>query len=285
MSRFLDRVATRGDRWTATGLRIVQGRGVRRAWLVVGSVVGVAMLAAGTHQTASLIAHEERTETDEVAAAGVEVLSVSNHAGRTRIVGVEGATTVTVQADISDGLHGTGHRVSRRDSVVVVEATCPIFGSEWCRVDYTIEVPADLDVRVDARGRVDVRRLDGTVSVEADEGAELHQLGGDVTVNTDMGGVEGSDLRVERVEAESDHGDVQLSFATSPRAVSASTDVGDIDILLPDGREDADVFYATDVSGGERGSTSTDIRQDPESDRTITAETDVGSIDIAYQAG
>ena len=285
MTRVLERVATTGDRWTAAGVRLLQGGGIRRAWLVVASLGGVLVLAAGTHQTASLIAHEERTQVEEIAAGGLDLLEVSNHAGRTRIVGVEGATAVTVQADISDGLHATGHRISQRDGLLTVEATCPAFGSEWCQVDYTIEVPSDLAVRIDAHQRVDVRRLDGTVSIDANEGAELHQVGGDVTVHADDGGIEGSDLRVERIDAESNHGDVDLTFAESPREIVARSSVGDIDILLPDGREDADVFYATDLSGGHRGTTNTDIRQDPDSDRTISAETDVGSIDIAYLAG
>jgi hypothetical protein len=285
MHRFLERLATTADRWTAAGLRLVQSRGIRRAWLIVASVGGVVVLAAGTHQTASLIAHEERTQVDEIAVADTDLLQVSNSAGTTRVVGVDGATSVRVEADISDGLHATGHRISRRDGRLVVEASCPTFGSEWCQVDYTIEVPAEMAVAIDAQQRVDVRRLDGEVSIEADEGAELRQLSGDVTVRVATGSIEGTDLRVARIDADTQHGDIELTFAASPRRIVAQSDVGDIDILLPDGPADADVFYATDLSGGHRGTTNTDIRQDPDSDRTIVADTDVGSIDIAYLAG
>ena len=71
MRRLFDRLATTGDRMTAWGLRLLAGRGVRKAWLVVASVSAVFMLLTGTIQVTSLIAHEEVIEVSEIAVVGV----------------------------------------------------------------------------------------------------------------------------------------------------------------------------------------------------------------------
>jgi hypothetical protein len=278
MRRLFDWLATTGDRMTAWGLRLLGGRGVRRAWLIVASVAGVSLLLTGTIQVTSLIAHEVTTEVSEIPATGVSRLDINNDAGPTRVVGVDGAETITVRARISNGLREPGHEVSRDGDTLVVEASCPIIGSQWCAVDYTVEVPSDMDIDADTRGRLTITDLTGELRLDADQGSvDLARVGGDITVSASQGSVDAVDLTATRVSAEANQGRLDLAFATSPNEIVAEANQGSVTILLPD----EDVFYATQTEA-DQGSATSDIREDPTADRTITAESNQGSITITY---
>jgi hypothetical protein len=275
------RAVDAADRMTARATRLLRGRGVRRAWLVVACLVALPLLAVGMVQVVSVVAHEEHVERTEVDAADLRGVVVDNGAGSITVVGVEGSDTVSVHARISEGLRSTGHVVSVRDDTLVVRGTCPLFGSEWCSVDYTIEVPADLHVDVDGRQRVTVSDVSGGLVASSDASAvELARVGGDVTVSANQARIDASDLTAARVHARADQGHVTLEFAESPDEVVAEADQGSVDIVLPD--ED-DVDYATETEAN-RGTVSDAIRQDPRSARSITVEADQGSITIAYAA-
>ena len=278
MRRLFDRLATTGDRMTAWGLRLLAGRGVRKAWLVVASVSAVFMLLTGTIQVTSLIAHEEVIEVSEIAVVGVTGLDIDNDAGATRVVGVDDAETITVRARISNGLRKPHHEISRDGGTLVMEASCPMIGSQWCEVDYTVEVPSDMDVDADARGRLTVTDLAGRLRLDADQGSvDLARVGGDITVSASQGSVDAVDLTATRVSAEANQGSLDLAFATSPDEIVAESNQGSVTILLPD----EDVFYATQTAANQ-GSATSDIREDPTADRTITAESNQGSITITY---
>jgi hypothetical protein len=278
MRRLFDWLATTGDRMTAWGLRLLGGRGVRRAWLIVASVAGAFLLLIGTIQVTSLIAHEVTTEVSEIPATGVSRLDINNDAGPTRVVGVDGAETITVRARISNGLREPGHEVSRDGDTLVVEASCPIIGSQWCAVDYTVEVPSDMDIDAGTRGRLTITDLTGELRLDADQGSvDLARVGGDITVSANQGSVDAVDLTATRVSAEANQGSLDLAFATSPDEIVAEANQGSITILLPD----EDVFYATQTEANQ-GSATSDIREDPTADRTITAESNQGSITITY---
>ena len=275
------RAVDAADRGTAWGTRLLRRPGVRRAWLVVACLVALPLLAVGMVQVVSVVAHEEHVERTEVDAADLRGVVVDNGAGSITVVGVEGSDTVSVHARISEGLRSTGHVVSVRDDTLVVRGTCPLFGSEWCGVDYTIEVPSDLHVVADGRNRVAVS--DTTGGVTADSSAStvvLARVGGEVTASSNQGRVEGSELTAERVHAVADQGRLTLAFAESPDEIVARADQGSIGIVLPD---DRDVAYATETKS-DQGAVSDRIRQDPGSPRSITAEADQGSITISYAA-
>ena len=150
--RAIDWATATADRFTAWGMRLLAGNGIRVAWLVVGCLAAVPLLGFGVIQAASTVAHEERTEvtTIDLATTDVTGLVVDNGAGSVTVVGVDDGDAIVVRANISDGLRDTGHRVTTRDDHVFVRGTCPLFGSEWCSVDYTVEVPTDLYVNVKA---------------------------------------------------------------------------------------------------------------------------------------
>ena len=283
IGRAIDRATATADRLTAKGLRLLAGNGVRIAWLVVGCLAAVPLLGFGVIQAASTVAHEERTEvtTIDLATTDVTGLVVDNGAGSVTVVGVDDADAIVVRAHISDGLRDTGHRVTTRDDHVFVRGTCPLFGSEWCDVDYTIEVPTDLYVNAKGLGSVTVSDVDARVIADSTTGGvDLVRLGGEITATSDQGRLEGRDLTARRVTARADQGRVSLEFTESPDMVDAEADQGSIDIVVPD---DPDVFYAIDPDA-DQGSTSLRVNQDTRSDRTIRVKADQGSITVRYPA-
>lgn len=275
------RVVAWADRLAAWGIRALQGRVVRVLWLLGASVLAVGGLLFGTLQAASVVAHEERNETTEIDAASVTGVVVDNGAGDVTIVGVEGSDTVTVRAHISEGLRATGHEIDRRDGMLFVRGSCPLFGSEWCAVDYTIEVPAGTYVDVSAVEGVTVSDQIGGLRAHSSAAAvELVRVGGDVTVSANQGRIEGEALTATRIDATANQGRLTLDFATSPEHVAAQANQGRIDIVLPD---DPDVFYDTDTEANQ-GTVNAEVRTDPRSGRTITAQANQGSITIGYGA-
>lgn len=279
IERFTRRLADGADRFATRGDRLVRGPGVRRAWLVVGCLATVPILGLGLVQAASTLAHEEHAEVATFDAADLSGVVVDNGAGSVSVVGVEDARSVTVHARISEGLRATGHEISARDGQLRVDGSCPLFGSEWCGVDYTIEVPEDLRVAVDARGGVSVSDTSGGVVARSRSHVELVRVGGEVEASADQGRLEGRDLSAGRVVADADQGRVVLEFATSPDAIDVEADQGTVDIVLT---YEEDVFYAPPETEADQGTVSDRINQDPRSDRTIAVKADQGNITIRY---
>jgi hypothetical protein len=254
---------------------------VRRAWLIGASLVTVPVLLFGATQVASALAHEERTEVSEFDAAGLRGVDIDNAAGSIRIVGVEDADTVTVNARISDGWRSTGHDVRREGDRLMIEGSCPVFLSDWCNVRYTIEVPSDLAVVAAAdNGRVTVTDIAGDVEASSDNGrVELARIEGNVALHSDNGSVTATELRrASRAEATSDNGDVRLEFLDPPDDVVARSDNGSIEVVLPDTGE----LYQVDAHS-DNGTVSTGgVGTRPGSDRAITADSDNGDVTITY---
>jgi len=256
-------------------------RRVRRTWMIVGSLVTVPALLMGASGVASALAHEERTEVSTFDADGLRSVDIDNAAGSIRIIGVEDADTVTVNARISDGLRPTGHDVRREGDRVVVEGSCPVFLSDWCGVRYTIEVPSELAVVAHAdNGPVTVTDIAGDVEASSDNGrVELARIEGAVKLHSDNGSVTGTEIRgASQAEATSDNGDVRLEFLDPPDDVVSTSDNGSIEVVLPDTGE----LYRVDAHS-DNGTVSTGgVGTRPGSDRTITAESGNGDVTITY---
>jgi hypothetical protein len=253
---------------------------VRRAWKIVATVVAVFVLLMGATRVASALAHEERTEVSEVEADGLRSVDVGNTAGSIRIVGVDGADTVTVTARISDGWRDTGHEVRRDGDRLVIEGSCPDFLSDWCNVRYTIEMPSDLAVVAQAdNGRVTVTDVAADVDASSDNGrVELARVEGDVQMHSDNGSVTATSLRASRAEATSDNGAVRLEFVDPPGDVVADSDNGSIDVVVPE----VDDLYRVDAQSDNGTVSTSGVGNDPRSDRTITATSDNGDVMVTY---
>lgn len=249
--------------------------GLAVLWKGFGAVMVVLGLWWGTYNVVTLLAHEERVENESFPAGDVTALDVRNATGSVRVVATE-TDTISVQAEISDGLRSTGESRDVVDGVLQLHASCPNFGSDWCRVTYRVEVPRDLPVAIDAaNGRVEVTGVEAGVDVDADNGTvELTALSGPIDASTDNGRVVGVDLRSTDVRADSDNGRVILEFAVAPVTVEATTNNGSVEVVVPDTGESYRV--SAETRNGSRN--VDDIRTDPASDRSITLQTDNGSV-------
>jgi Putative adhesin len=248
-------------------------------WHVVGGAFALCTVAWAGFNTVTLLAHEERTEITTYDAASVRAIDVDNSAGSVTIHGSSERDEITVTARISEGLRTTGERQELSGDQLELQASCPVFGGDWCRVSYTIEAPADLDVRVDTdNGRIEVLGLDGLVDLDADNGGvEVVDVTGDLTIAGDNGSITASELASGTVVAETDNGSLTLEFVEPPSSVEARSDNGSVEVVVPD----SEVAYRLDVTT-DNGDVSDNIRTNPDSDRSILAETDNGDATVRY---
>lgn len=253
---------------------------MKRAWIVVGSILTVGVIGFGTAQAVSLLAHEEETETSTFAAGDVTELDIAAGNGSIEIVG-DDVERITVVAEISHGLRRTEHRAELEGTTLVVRSSCSWL-STWCSVDYRVTVPTDLLITADAdNGHLTIRDITADVVADSDNGSvELVRLSGVVRATSDNGRVTGTGLRSSSVEADTDNGRVSLTFAEPPQSVIATSDNGRVEVVVPDTTDTYLVEAQTD-----NGSTDVGIRTDPDSDRTIHAATDNGSVTVRYPAG
>jgi hypothetical protein len=143
-------------------------------------------------------------------------------------------------------------------STLDVRADCPNVGvMDRCTADLELRVPFDTDVTVDGGA--------GDISVDG--------LAGHVTLRTGAGDVTGRNLVPVSVTASTDVGDLDLSFATSPVDVRASSDAGDVDIQVPPGEYRVDTVSnagADEVGGG--------VLRNDRATRRIVARADAGDV-------
>lgn len=253
---------------------------MHRAWIVLGSILTVGAIGFGTAQAVSLLAHEETTETATFAAADITELDIASANGTIEIDGGD-VEEITVVAEISHGLRPTGHRARVEGSRLVIRGSCP-FLSTWCATHYRITVPAGLTVDASTdNGRLSISDVTGTVLADSDNGrVELVRLTGDVIASTDNGRLVGTGLRSGSVDVDSDNGSVSLTFAAPPSIVSATSDNGRVEVVVPDTTDTYRVDLQTDD-----GATDVGVRTDPASDRSIHAESDNGSVTVRYPTG
>lgn len=248
------------------------------AWKVVGTLLAVPLLLFAGCNTALALAHSQRTATVIVPVEGITAVDVNNNAGRVRIVGVRDATEITVRARIDDGWRKTGHSITTEGGVLKVHGSCPNFGSQFCHVIYTVEVPSTMPVSVSAEGRIVVADMTAdVVASTSDSTIMLQRVDGNLDLHAGQGRIEGSDIRSTTVAASANQGSISLVFAVSPMSVTAQADQGSIEIVLPD----ETVAYATDVSASQ-GNVTDVIDRDLQSPRTIVAHASQGDITLTY---
>jgi hypothetical protein len=82
---------------------------MQRAWIIVGSIVTVVVLAGATLNAVGLVAREEVTVTDEVDAAGLVAIDVQASTGSVEVVGTD-TDVIRLEVELTHGLRRTGHR-------------------------------------------------------------------------------------------------------------------------------------------------------------------------------
>lgn len=252
-------------------------------WRIAGSVIAALMIAYGTASAVGALAHDTWSDR-RVIDTRVSVVDVANSTGGAiTVVGDDDADSVTIDMTVSRGLQTPRHTEEVEGNRLVVRNGCGWFANVFCQIDYLIHVPpgVSLIARADG-GSVEVSNLKGFLDLSSD-GGSLVVRGGEgesVRLDTDGGNVEVTGLAAGSIEARSDGGTVRLDLAGPPRAVVASSDGGDVEIVLPE-TPDA---YRLDLSS-DGGTTSGEVRTDPSSDRSITGSSDGGDVTVRYRAG
>jgi hypothetical protein len=242
-------------------------------------VLAVAALGWATVQTVVVLAHAE-SDVARTFDGPVDRVDVSVDAGSVRLVATD-AERITVRARVSDGLVATDHDERLEDGALVLQVSCPPVLSAFCSVDYVVELPADVAVRVRTEtAPVTVIGTTAPLDVATDTGGiRLVDTEGDVVARTDTGTVTLDEVVASRTDVRTDTGTVRAGYAREPDAVDVRTDTGSVEIVLPD--SGTSYRLVTDTGSG---SIAAPVRTDPDAERSIEVSTGTGSITVTYAA-
>jgi hypothetical protein len=253
-------------------------RGIRTAWIVLGTVFTVAALAWGTLESVARIAHDETTEQQSWAAADITTVEIRNSAGDVEVVGAD-TDTIELTSHISRGLFETGHEERIDGDRLILTVECPWIVNHFCQVDQELVVPDHLSVEVVSYdGDTDVADISGPVRVFSEDGrVDLARLSGPLDLDLRHGSAEGTQISSAEATTSSEFGRVRLSFVESPDLVIVDAQFGDVEILVPDDG----TFYAV-TSRTDFGDTDNLLRSDPAADARIDVRAEFGSVRLGY---
>ena len=222
---------------------------------VLGAAL-IAVLGVGALAGCSLSVTEE-SKSYQVTEPVTKLVIRGDHAA-VRLTTGDGPISVTERLRYSKDAPKTEHRVSGGTLELTAGRCGRKISLSECEARFEVQVPANtvVDIEVDA-GQVDVRGL-----------------AGDLTVVTDAGKVDATDLRSKRTRVESDAGAVLLRYAAVPDVVDARTDAGRIEVRVPPG-----TAYAVDAST-DAGKTEIAVDRDATSPHKITARTSAGLVKV-----
>lgn len=243
----------------------------RKVWWIVGgvftgAVLLFAMCVAGVWIWIVSSPEDQSKHTEEYteALSGVEV---TNEIGDIELAAASGEV---LEVNRESHWRGDEPEVTEamRGDVLAIEADCDdgaftFFGSDRCEVAFDLLVPAAMDAEV--RSSVGEVHLDG--------------LEGGIDVESNVGDVEGTNLRAASTDIDSDVGSVRLEYAQVLGDIDVSTETGDIEIIVPDDGTTYDVVAESSV-----GSQDVGIATDPgsQADYVIRVSTSVGEITVRY---
>jgi hypothetical protein len=244
--------------------RLASGRstrtpvGVRGFWSAFAALLILPALVWGPYQVVTLLAHEQRVESQSFPAVGVVRLEINGASGSIQIEASE-RDTIEVRAEISDGLRKTGESRKVVGDTLQLHSTCPNFGTNFCSVNYRVQVPRDI--------ALDLNSDNGSI--------RLSNVSGPLKLSMDNGRVEGTQLRSAAVTTDTDNGSVRLEFAAAPTMVTATADNGDVEIVVPNDGAAYNVATHTD-----NGSETVEVPRDSASSHTVSIRTDNGSASV-----
>lgn len=164
---------------------------------------------------------------------------------------------------------------SMDDGTLRLTADCGTALVSDCDVRHKVLVPRDAAVTVNAdNGAVKASGFSSDLEIDADNGSvRVKDASGTLTLSSDNGKVVGEGLSSRRVSAESDNGEVKLSFDKVPDNVRADSDNGRITMVLPE----AEYRVEAEASNGDVG---IGVPDDPRSKHLIHAGSDNGEISL-----
>ena len=255
-------------------------KGIRRTWIGAGAVMAVASLGWGTLQATSLLAFDRqsfRSSFTTTETAAIQRIDIDNAAGSVDIVGSD-RQDIAIDGHVVRGLQAPKHSERVTGNTLEIDATCHSL-SNFCSVDYDIQVPRDVAVRIRASGGgVRVTNVAGEQDIgSSGGGVRVEGADGALRLRSSGGGITAIGLRAAVADVSSSGGGVRLEFVDAPQTVRASSSGGGVTVVIPD----TDVAYNVDASSS-GGSVSRDIRSDPESARSISVDSSGGGVTVQY---
>jgi Putative adhesin len=253
----------------ALGLLLLAAAVASGSWSLVTRVFGGSTLDI----TATATAVGARTVTVVSDNADISVIRLTS----------ETADTVSVHAT---GRYGRGEpqvTALSANGNVLVEVRCSDGWFDWCSLDATVALPANLDVTVqnDNGGvKVSGTSASGVLRAFTDNG-DIDVDGGTGTLEL---GSDNGDISVENSSARSvtmttDNGHLDLRSLVDLNLVQARSNNGDVTITVP-----GDVKYQVSISS-DNGEASSDLGADSESTYRITGTTGNGDVRVRAAVG
>ena len=217
----------------------------------------------------ALLAPPERFSDEATVNEEIRTIQLVDSSGSVTVRGTEGATEVEIERTVSyrgDRPSGETHEVSGD--------TLELHGcGRRCTVEYTIDVPAGVDVRGStSNGAITLRDV-GEVDVQSSNGRiELDEVTGGVVAQTSNGRIIGRDLDGDGVRATTSNGAIDLELG-EPQDVEARTSNGPIDLTVP-----SDSYRVTTETSN--GRTDVGVPNDSDGRFTLDLHTSNGSITV-----
>ncbi|GIG91903.1 hypothetical protein [Plantactinospora endophytica] len=237
-------------------------------------LLGAAVLAGVTGCADLRAVDSARTDERRFTLAG-PALTIDTHGADLRVVAgdgpeVEVRRSLTGKATLPEnaGWELTGDTLR-------LAVTCSGFVPD-CGGSHVVGVPAGTDVRVTSRdGAVRTVGLTGDLTAEVRHGwLRVERPAGLLRLTAGLA-LEVTEARSTDVTARSSGGDVRLSFAVAPRRVTATAELGSVDVALPAGPETYRISTVGQAGSGGSGPVS-----DPASERVVRAVADNGRAQV-----
>jgi hypothetical protein len=247
--------------------------GISRPVLVVLIAVAAVLLVAGGAWAVSWLTRETETNTQTLAAAPSIV--IESDSGDIEVLGSDRGD-IRLMTKRHKSIFGRPHvDVSYADGRLRLDEDCvrlDLFGG--CGVDYRLEVPRDVAVRLVTRsGDVSAANLGGDADLQTRSGdVNASHVLGTVRLQTRSGDVD-VDSPSADIDADTRSGDVDVRARDATR-VRAQTSSGDVHVSVPDRT------YAVQARAAS-GDEDIDVRTDPAAPRTIDASTTSGDVHVS----
>jgi hypothetical protein len=243
---------------------------------VLAAVVAVLVLTVGVLTVIGFFMIRTSTRTTFFTDP-VNRLQVAGSTGNVVVRVGSAARGATVVSRSKSAFRTAEHTETVVGGVLQVTGSCTggLLVSDDCSVDFEITVPPGTAVDAHAStGNLSVFDTGAPVTARSNTGnIRVSGVGGTVRLRSNVGDISGVALTGGTVSAQSNTGDVRLTFTAAPARLRATTNVGDVRIMVPD---DATRYrVSADVSVGER---HIDVATDPASTRIVQLSTDTGDI-------
>src|SRR5690349_4300974 len=216
-----------------------------------GSPTGASLTADQQSSTAAAADRQSYQITERI-----DALVVDARAAAVTLEAGDGPVTVDEIYHAGSDRPTTSHRVD--GSTLHLSETGCRDNSVRCDVEFRVHLPA--------AATADITSQAGAVQVAG--------LTGNLTVTTQAGAVQGSGLGGDQVRVSTKAGATTLAFTRAPSTVSASTEVGAIEVRVPSGTS-----YAVDVQSTV-GPSDVSVQRDPASPHKIEVRTSVGAVRV-----